>query len=343
MSSVTKIHLTLVWLSLALFCRAQHFSDIQEYNQGILINPSFTGTSFGKRIYTDVVSSRSQSTKTYTKILSADYFIKSKMIGIGIYGGSRNNGADEAFSLWGEGSFSKFKRLKGNRFLIPSVSVGMDQTIRDIGLKIQSKLLSSTELSKLSAEEVNRINGTRIHLKSGIMFANYEWNAGLSAMVNGKVSFQKEDEENNSPTPVTPGNNDDDNKEDLDIKFRMVAHWMKTIPYNYRGLLSKKYYIQPRFILDYSTDRIQAYSDIKIKHFRWSAGFGLLHNITNNKPRTVLMGGYDLKRFKLNYLISGGFTPNDKFIIVQGINLRLIIPEPGGDRNQPMIPLIRDI
>ncbi len=313
----------------------------------MIINPSFTGTTFGNRIYSDILSSRSPYTKTYTKILSTDFFIRSKNLGVGIYGGTRNNGMDETFTLWGEGSFSKLKRIKGRKFLIPSVSIGMDQTITDMGLKFHSKLFSSSNLSNITPEEAKLKQGIRLHIKSGIIIANHEWNAGFCGMINGKIILPKEeDEEEDSGTTTTSAstrNDSEENKEDRDLKFRMVAHWMKTISYNHRGLLSQKYYLQPRFFLDYSTDRTQIYSDIKIQHFRWNAGFGLMHNLSNKKSRAVLMGGYDLKRFKLNYLISGGFTENNKFAIVQGLNIKIIIPELAGERNLPVSPLIRDI
>ena len=318
-------------------------SEVQEYNQFLIINPSFTGTTFGKRIYSDILFSRSSLTKTYTKILSSDFFIPTKKIGIGVYGGTRNNGSDKTFTLWGEGSFSKFKKMKGRKFLIPAASIGIDQTIEDIGLKIQRRLFPSST-HRAGSQKDSMVNmGTRLYLKSGIILANHEWNTGLSGMINGKINLGKTDEED-LQTPNSPiSNNNRENDEGLDLKFRMVAHWMKTYSYHHRGLLSQKYYLQPRIIMDYSSERTQLYSDIKIQRFRWNGGIGLIHNLTNNKSRAVLMGGYDLNHFKLNYLISGGFTENDQFVVVHGLNIKVVIPELGGTRNKPLTPLIRDI
>ena len=320
------IYLLIVCLALSLNSAGQDFSDIQEYNQRLIINPAFTGTTFGKRIYGDIISSRSSEVKSYTKILSADHYIQSKNMGIGVFGGYRSNGADQTFTLWGEGSLSKIKKLNRNFYLVKGFGLGLEQSIRDIGLKIQRKLFYNPLSSNDQLDQ-----GTRVNLKSGLILGDYDWNAGMGVKLSGKIKLAPSD---STVVKDTTG---------FDLRYRVVAHWMKTFHFRNRGLLSQYYYLQPRLIVDYRSDRTLVYSDVKVQRFRWTVSLGVLHNLSNNKSRAVLSAGYDLKKYTLHYSISGGLSATDKFVLIHGLNIRVLIPDLGGERNQPLRPLIKDI
>lgn len=314
----SRIYLTIIGLFASLFCVGQHHADIQEYNNRLLYNPSFAGTIFGKRLFGTFIASRSPATASYTKILSADFYNPKHKHGIGITGGVRSNGRDQTFSMFGEGSYSKFIKVKRNQFFIPSIAIGMEQPFQDFGL------FMSRQLFGRSSGDGSIPEPTRAALKSGFILANYDWNVGIS----GALSWQFNLNDNLFPSE--------------EVKFRVVAHWMKTIDYKHRGLLSQRFYLQPRVILDYSTERTLVFSDIRLQYFRWTGGLGLLHNIENNKTRIAISAGYDFKRFKLNYTCSGQIPSPGLFEIIQSLNLRIVIPELNAKKN-PVFPLIRDI
>ncbi len=317
MPGATRIYLTLIWLIVSLFCSAQHHADVQEYNNRVLFNPSFTGTTLGKRIFGTALASRSPKTVSYTKILSADFYVPGKKLGYGITGGVRSNGEAETFSMFGETSFSKFYEIGNKQYIIPSLALGLEQPLKDLGLFMTRRLFGNVVGGKIPQP-------TKGILRSGLIFANYDWNAGFSGMVSQEFQLLKD-------TTITG-----------DFSYRVVAHWSKTINYKLRGLMSKHYYLQPRVILDYSPDRTLVFTDFRMQRFKWTGGLALLHNIETSKTRIAGSVGYEFKTFRLSYMCSGQIPSPGFFEIIQSINLRINIPGlNNGD--EPVYPLIRDI
>ena len=310
------IYLVLLCLFLGISCFGQYHSQIQEYNNKLLFNPSFAGTTFGKRINGTVVSSRSSNTPSYTRIISADYYRPNKKLGIGFTAGATNNAIDSTFSMFGEASFSKFFKHNRNQFIIPAVSFGVSQRARDLGVLLAGRLTDSVR--------VDASQSTDLSLKAGLILADYNWNIGVSFMLVQEYEIFAD-------TILTGGQ-----------QSRIVAHWMKTIDYKHRGLLSQRVYLQPRLIVDYTKARTLVFADTRFQYFRWSGGLAALHNLKNNKTRLAVSAEYDLKRFRLGYMISTQVPTSGYFELMQSLNIRLNIPELNGKR-EPYYPLIRDI
>ncbi|MGQ8338886.1 type IX secretion system membrane protein PorP/SprF [Sunxiuqinia sp. A32] len=320
---LAPLRISLIFFSLlpGLSSFAQYFSDIQEYNQLLLMNPSYTGTTFGTRIHANVFGQRSAFTSTYTNTISADFYLEDEQIGLGVYGGVRNNADKNTFSLWGQGAYSKILKIKSNQYFIPSISAGFEQPLKNISLFVYDIIVRrSTEPHQPPGYSMQQ--PLRTTLKTGFLLATYDWNIGLSAGANWDITQS-----------IFP---------EGDMIFRAIIHAEKFITYYHRGLLSKKYYLKPRFIIDYSTERMQVYSDLNIQRFNWLGSIGILHNLENNRTRIALSAGYDFESFKLNYHASSQFPADGNFEVIHSFSLRLTIPELN-KKYQPIYPLVRDL
>jgi len=295
----------LVFITLLQPGRAQEFSDIQRYTTPILLNPSFVGATRGDRLMVALQSTRRQDTQALLKLASHDFFVRNKSLGLGFLGGIRMDYTQEVFAPFAEASIAKYFPKANRKYLIPSVTLGLHQPLRELSVFVSERILQSGSSSPLGGF----FGTTELVAGAGILFSDYHGSVGISG--KARWSFKKNPQTNELSTYV----------------YNLLLHAEKIFTWRQRGLLSRSYLIRPRAVLHYSTDFVQAFAEVTIQRKQVEAGIGFLPNFDTGNSQLSLNLGYDFNDFKVNYL-GAILNRQGQFIHpMHSITISVIFPE----------------
>ena len=319
MNTARIVIIAIALITLALSVRAQNYADIQQYSTPILLNPSFAGSTKGDRLTLSLISTRRKGTKSYLKFISHDFFIKKKSLGIGIIGGvhmdysldttySYQKDYQNVLSPFLEISGAKYIDKGRNRYLIPSITLGFRQPLKEYSLFLLDRFIKPGDNQSYSPGN-SLIRVTELVAGAGILFSDYDGSVGVSAKI--RRSFIK-----NTYT------------KDFDIQdYSILIHAQRIFTYYHRGLLSKAYLIRPKLVFHAAKESVQLFSELTVQRKEFETGIGFLPNFNTGNSRYSINLGYDFEYFKVNYLGSilneqGEFTAP-----MHSIGIRVIFPE----------------
>jgi hypothetical protein len=304
---MTKLIITGILLMLYLSIQAQDFADIQQYSIPILLNPSFSGSTRGDRLFVMPQSSHEQNAKTLLKFVSHDFYVKKRQIGLAFISGVSANYERNLYSLFVEASLSKYLKANERSFVIPSLTIGFHQPLKEYSVFFYDEITNTPEEEMIPGSMLIRI--PELVAGTGILLANYDGSVGVS----GKVQL-----------PVRKGKFKSTRSEP---SYRLLVHAEKIFSYYHRGLLSREYLFRPRAVLQLGSESLQLFGELMVQRKQFETALGFLPNFDTGNSRLSLNVGYDFKYFKLNYLGSV-LNENGKFReTMHTIYFSVIFPE----------------
>lgn len=277
----------LILMILGSSVQAQYFSDIQKYSTPLLLNPSFAGSTRGDRLYASLQSTHREDTKAYLQFISHDFYYKKRALGLGYVTGfimdSKANMVSPFLSL----AISKYIPRENKKYFIPSLSIGFVQPLKNYSQFYFDRVVVSPGQVLPPGETLVRT--TVVTGRVGFLLTDYNGSAGLS--VKGMRSYAKTTVYQNPDSLHYEVNN-----------YHILFHAEKIFTYYRRGLLSQKYLIRPRVIIQMGNDYNQLFGEMTVQHNRFQAGVGYLPRLDSGNARFSLALGYDFKYFKLHYL-----------------------------------------
>lgn len=300
-----------IYMTLASSVKAQYFSDIQQYSTPILLNPSFVGSTRGDRLFASLQTSHVDNTKAYLKFISHDFYIKKKSLGLGYIGGVISESGQNLYSPFLSIAASKYIPQKNKKSIIPSLAIGFEQPLKDYNIFYYDAIARKGSALP-PGETLARM--TVLTGRIGFLFSDYNGSVGLS--IKGMRSFAK------------TYNYYSDASYEVNT-YHMLVHAEKIFTYYKRGLLSQKYLIRPRVVLQMGKDYNQLFGELTVKHNRFEIGLGYLPNFTTHNARASLNLGYDFKHFRVNYLGSVKDEDGNLTKMMHNITLSVIFPELG--------------
>ncbi|WP_321290397.1 hypothetical protein [uncultured Sunxiuqinia sp.] len=303
--------LTIVLLLFLLTCRSVHsqeFSDIQQYHIPILLNPSYVGATKGDRLIISPVSTRRIDTKSYLRYLSHDFFYKKRSLGLGFIGGAQMDYTQNIFVPFFEIAAAKYLPKGHDTFLIPSVTIGFHQPLKEYGLFHLDNLIDTREHTAY-APGTSLYRSSEFIAGGGILLADYNGSVGLSAKY--RRSFFK---------------NPYEDKFDVEA-YDLIIHAEKIFTYKHRDLLSKAYMIRPRLVIHVGNETKQLFTGVTVQRKKFEMGIGFLPNFDSGNTRFSINTGIDLEYFKVNYLASVLNDTGEFRAFMHSISLRIIFPE----------------
>lgn len=321
MNTAKIIIIAIALITWALSVRAQNYADIQQYSTPILLNPSFAGSTKGDRLTLSLISTRRKGTKSYLKFISHDFFIKNKSLGIGIVGGvhmdysidttySYRENYQNVLSPFLEISGAKYIDKGRNRYLIPSITLGFRQPLKEYSLFLLDRFIKPGD-NDAAPPGNSLIRATELVAGAGILFSDYHGSIGASAKI--RQSLVK------NPNLVP---------EDYDIQdYSILIHAQRIFTYYQRGLLSKAYLIRPKLVLHAAKESVQLFSELTVQRNKFETGIGFLPNFNTGNSRYSINLGYDFEYFKVNYLGSILNEQGELTAPMHSIGVQVIFPE----------------
>ena len=297
----------IIFMTLVSTIQAQDFADIQQYATPILLNPSFAGSTRGDRLWVSLQSTHNKDSKAILKFISHDFYNKKRAMGFGIIGGVRADYKQNLYIPFIEASISKYIPQKQQTILVPSLTFGFHQPLKEYSLFLYDQIINPRGIPSYPGYTLYRT--TELSAGSGILLTNYEGSIGVSGKV--RWSYKK--------NPYT---------DSLDeFSYSLLIHAEKIFTYHHRGLLSREYLFRPRFVLHMKDESIQLFSEIMVNRKQFETGIGFLPNFNTGNTRLSVNVGYNLKYFKINYIGSilnenGAFKRN-----MHNIYLSVILPK----------------
>lgn len=285
--------------------KAQEFSDIQRYTTPILLNPSFVGSTRGDRLMVLLQSTRRQDTQALLKLASHDFFVRNKSLGFGFLGGIRMDYTQEVLAPFAEASIAKYFPKANRQYLVPSVTLGFHQPLRELSVFVSERIRRSGGAVPLGGF----FGTTELVAGAGILFSDYHGSVGISG--KARWSYKKNPQTDEFNTYV----------------YDLLLHAEKIFTWRQRGLLSRSFLIRPRAVVHYSNEFVQLFIEGTVQRKQFEAGLGLLSNFDTGNNRISLNLGYDFKLLKVNYL---GSVLNRQGQFIQpmhSLTLSIIFPE----------------
>lgn len=303
----------LIFMTLGSSVQAQYFSDIQQYSTPVLLNPSFVGSTKGDRIYASLQSSNRQDTKAYSQFISHDFYYKKRALGLGYIGGIISETGENLISPFLSLMVSKYIAGTNKRFIIPSLSVGFEQPLKNYDQFYFDRIFASQHQDVLPpGETLTRM--TVVTGRLGVLFTDYNGTVGLC--LKGMRSY-RETQVYQHPDSMHYEVN----------AYKIFIHAEKIIDYYYRDLLSRDYQIRPRFVLELGNETTQFFGGVTVQRKNVQIGVGYLPNFDSGNARFSINLGYDFKYFKLHYL---GSIKDENGVFnkpMHNITLSVIFPE----------------
>ena len=285
--------------------KAQEFIDIQRYTTPILLNPSYVGSTRGDRLMVTLQSTRRQDTQALAKLASHDFLVRKKSLGLGFLGGTRMDYTQNVIAPFAEAAMAKYFPLVNRQYLVPSVTLGVHQPLREPSVFVAERIRQSGN----PGSSAGFFGTTELVAGAGVLWSDYHGSVGLSGKV--RWSYQKNPQTDEFNTEV----------------YDLLLHAEKIFTWRQRGLLSRSYLIRPRAVLHYNNAFVQAFAEVTVQRKQVEAGLGFLPNFDTGNSQLSLNLGYDFKLLKVNYL---GAISNQKGRFshpMHSVTISIIFPE----------------